>query len=405
MDNVRAVQHSAMDWRDLALWALVAAFVVPVCWAGKIWVDSFETVFFARQHLLLASSLAAGSILGTPLLAGLVAGRSIGWAFARGVALSVVALTLLSWLLMMTSTLLWESWSSSIVGSLYGFALGLSWAMAIRMRRLAWVIGSAAGGVVASLIGWSDSGFDGWGFGMMWALLGLPLAWLLRASHPSTQSVRPQPWRLLLPSATALASVALVVIVAEGMRPCGFLTKSFSPALCLHEVAIGDLGNVYSLAFAADGASIFLGGDRLNEWGAVEHRRLSDGQLLGRFTTAKGVIELGMSPDGRRLVGFDWSKTIYVWDVHNGRELHRFRSDELFSPTQAVFSADGRYVAMAYHIYDLEAGIQVDLAAADALAKHGISQPSRGYDNVWSPDGSLQTILIAWSDERLEASG
>jgi hypothetical protein len=115
-----------MDWRDLALWALVAAFVVPVCWACNIWVESFETVVFARQHLFLASSLAAGSLLGTPLLAGLVAGRSIGWAFARGVALSVVALALLSWLLMMTSTLLWESWSSSIVGSLYGFALGLS---------------------------------------------------------------------------------------------------------------------------------------------------------------------------------------------------------------------------------------------------------------------------------------
>lgn len=52
---------------------------------------------------------------------------------------------------------------------------------------------------------------------------------------------------------------------------------------------------------------------------------------------------VAFSPDGGQVVSGSWDKTVRVWDVRNGTELHRFEGHKEMV-TSVGFSPDGRHV-------------------------------------------------------------
>jgi hypothetical protein len=394
MQATKQADYTTMDWRDLVLWVLIAAAMVPLCWAGDLVLGSFDFPlgWRSRELLLVLIPLACVALVGAPVLAGMLGGPLLGRAFARGVALSTLCVAAMGFLLLMTDTLGRRGWGAA--GLACGFALGLGWATALRRQQLVWVAGSTAWGLIAGWLGqsWNENEINGRIFGLVWALSGLPLAWLLRASYPVGErpaSERWFNWRFGLPGGGAFLVLA----------------NLFRTVNCLYQLELGALYNVYSLQFAPDQQSIFLGGGSLSEWGAVERRSLRDGSVLQRFETGQGVVALGLTPDSTRLVGLDWADTVYVWDVVSGQELHRMQSIDRTIPQKPVFSSDSRYVAFRSTVYDLETGSIVGEVYTKEREQYGLLPSSSGIGFAWSPDGQYLATNVPWEEEESRSRG
>lgn len=402
---------ATMDERDLWLWALFALPMVLVCWAGQVWIDNLGGRLSPRgvRELWQLTVPALGALVLAPLLAARIGGPRLGVAFGRGLALSLLLLALVAALIVSPSER-W-TWRWAIFGALSGIAMGTGWAVVLPQRRVRLLLfcvgwGAFAGGFSMMVRGLPY--FSGWAFGLIWAAAGLPLTWLLRAAYaPGFISPRSTPAhysRAILPTLGAAALLAFGIGAAHALRPCGALGRIVTPNACVNSIAIGDLYNLFSLEFSPDGESLFLGGGKIYEWGAIEQRRLSDGALLARFTTDDALWILGVAPSGNTLVAFDRSDTIYVWDLRTGNEVRRFAADRLEMGDQVRFSADGRYVVFSYTVYDLETGTIVGPANRNGSETFAVDPQTRGLVSAWSPDGALQAVLARWEHERAAAA-
>lgn len=402
-----------MDERDLVVWGALSISVLLVAWAGELWIDliAFGRDWYSRRQLPTLTVLAAMSLLLAPLLTMRVGGARLGSAVARGLAVSCVLLGLVAAIVLPRSAYWWANWA--IVGAACGGAMGLSWAMVLPQQRLRWFAALTLWGVGAGWLSTVVRGiplFSGWAFGLAWALAALPLAWALRAHYApefTTPSTAPSHyWRAALVSSGAIGALALLISSGWAIQPCGPVARSLNRAVCVSELDRGELYNIFSIAFAANGQTLWLGGGRLQSWGAVQQHRLSDGAVLQHFPTDTAVQEMAISPSGKLLVALDWSDMVYVWETATGREQHRFRTEGYESFRLIRISPDDRYAAFASNIYDLHTGQPVGTAYDPAmLQKYNIERPNQGLRYAWSDNGRVRSELEPWDTERLTAAG
>lgn len=116
------------------------------------------------------------------------------------------------------------------------------------------------------------------------------------------------------------------------------------------------------------------------------------------------VLGLAFSPDGKRLLTGGLDRTVRLWDVSTGQELHRFDDHQDGVVTVAFFS-DGKYAASGaldktIRIWDLTTRKQIHLFTADTHCTHrlAISPDGRyilsgGGERNWNPDGDYDLHL------------
>jgi WD40 repeat protein len=135
----------------------------------------------------------------------------------------------------------------------------------------------------------------------------------------------------------------LVVSVAFSPDGRTAVSGSQDDVLKLWELATGK--HLLTLAgskavFSPDGGSLLSCGYRT---GAVKLLDTSSGKEIRTFAS-DSVESVGFSSDGR-IILFNDRRTLNVWEVATGRELHTW---DLFDPVGAVaFSRDGRYALYA----------------------------------------------------------
>jgi hypothetical protein len=400
-----SAKDHTMGARDMAIWGLVALLIPPICQAAWIWAYSLGGQFTPSTLPALApwSLGAAAVLLLGPWLAVRVGGRALGRAVSMGAAISPLAL--LAALLLLHSLgwdADWGGWWRR--GALLGLILALAWAASVRRYRLAWLLGATAWGLPAALLGEGVGGphYSGLFFGLIWSLLGLPLVWLLRMSHPQGATV-PR-WRLAWPGLAACGAALALAAIITALQPCAPLDRALGRSGCVGQIARGDLVYLHDLRFAPDGGSVFLGGGDRSA-GLVERRTLDGGTLLASWHVDQEIMQLAVSANGTRLIGVSPDDTLYVWDVASGRELRRFTVSMFDSDGYARISADGHYAVLFLNIYDLDRGVALGSATPQTLAQYGLGMATAGRINVWSPDGSLQTALAAWPDTAVQRTG
>ncbi len=143
-----------------------------------------------------------------------------------------------------------------------------------------------------------------------------------------------------------------------------------------------------ALAWAPDGATLYLGGDE----GHLVRVDAATGALVRKFDAGEGwVLGLAVSADGSRLAAARADGVVKVYDAAGGAEVARFAgaSD---SSGGVAFSPDGRKLAFA---------MPGKLAAVGDLSTGGVDSGYAGHadevtDVAWTPDG--RHLLTASAD-------
>lgn len=99
----------------------------------------------------------------------------------------------------------------------------------------------------------------------------------------------------------------------------------------------GHRGRVFGLAVSPDGRHVLTGGDsRLILWDAETRRQI---RVVGNHDgTLSAAVFL---PDGLRAVSASYDRTVRIWDLNSGQQLHRFVGHPQ-EVTWVAASSDGR---------------------------------------------------------------
>ena len=109
---------------------------------------------------------------------------------------------------------------------------------------------------------------------------------------------------------------------------------------------------------------------------------------MRRFTRCR------FSPDGTKLASGSVDKTIRIWNVADGKELHKLdgHPDDVYA---VAFSPDGKKLASAGYGGNLYVW---DVATAKALFHQHVAPYTMTYGLAWSPDG--KQLAVAASDNK-----
>ena len=158
---------------------------------------------------------------------------------------------------------------------------------------------------------------------------------------------------------------------------------------------IGHADQTWGLAVSPDGqtliggGALWLGGSgRSTQFDPEGDNSLiqwdvETGEIIRRLEGHEnGVVNLAISPDGRRLVSASWDETIGVWDLASGELLQRF--SDLPSNTIAL-SPDGQQV---FSSDDGSDHVLWDLETGTIIRTFGEPSPD-GAAVAFSPDGEI----------------
>jgi RNA polymerase sigma factor (sigma-70 family) len=152
--------------------------------------------------------------------------------------------------------------------------------------------------------------------------------------------------------------------------------------LAIHCVALSADGRTFAAAAVPNPGAT---NHAIHLWDATTGKQLR--VLEGHADMVRG---LGFSADGKTLASGSGGKdrTVRVWEVATGREIHRFQGDLLGYRSRMSFSPDGKLLAWggadgAVHVCDLEKGTEVRKLP-------GLSR------TAFSPDG--KTVASAGQD-------
>jgi WD40 repeat protein len=181
-------------------------------------------------------------------------------------------------------------------------------------------------------------------------------------------------------------------------------TVSESPALV--RLLSGHQDAVTSVAVSPDCRCIVSGSfDRtLAVWD------LQTGTQIHRFTGHEaGVTSVAVSPDSRRIVSGSQDRTVAVWDLETGAQIHRLAGHRSWVTSVAVSPDNRRIVSGSQDktmaVWDLETGTQIHRLTGheNAVWSVGVSPDSRriisgSQDNtvgVWDLETGTQTHRLA----------
>jgi WD40 repeat protein len=180
------------------------------------------------------------------------------------------------------------------------------------------------------------------------------------------------------------------------------------------EVAVHDWKTGRRVRRFADVREIPFAGFAISNNGRLEARSEFDGSIrlheagtgkLLRTLKGGGFADgLLFSPDGRRLFARGTDATVRIWDVKEGKELHRFKAGSGYSGARLAVSPDGKLLAMSgteaggqiLRVWDVERGRELHrwTPATGALVAL-----------AFAPDGSLLATVGAHREKGQEGSG
>jgi WD40 repeat protein/DNA-binding SARP family transcriptional activator len=156
------------------------------------------------------------------------------------------------------------------------------------------------------------------------------------------------------------------------------------------------IGRIGAIAFAPDGRTLALGGDRTD--GAPVLVDAASGPIARRMTGGHddGFGTLAFDREGKRILTAGNDRRAIVWDVRTGAQLLELRhpDDDEFNDTVAAWSPDGTMVATAggggtVVLWRVADGVPVRTMAADPQFVQAVT---------FSPDGAL--LAAAGSGDR-----
>jgi WD40 repeat protein/DNA-binding SARP family transcriptional activator len=156
------------------------------------------------------------------------------------------------------------------------------------------------------------------------------------------------------------------------------------------------IGRIGAIAFAPDGRTLALGGDRAG--GAPVLVDIASGAVTRPRTGGHddGFVTLAFDPEGKRILTAGNDRRAIVWDARTRAQLLELRhpSNDQFNDTVAAWSPDGTMVATAggggtVVLWRAADGAQVRTVAADPEFVQAVA---------FSPDGAL--LATAGSGER-----
>lgn len=160
--------------------------------------------------------------------------------------------------------------------------------------------------------------------------------------------------------------------------------------------AAADARGLNSVTFAADGATLFVGGmdKKIKQISGPTGPEAANGNTVRRFEGHSGQVSgIALTPDGKQLVSVDEDRMVLVWDIEHGKQLRAFPGDPALKKGVCVgIRPDGRQIAVGFDngTIRLIPFAQVDDHRAASEAK----------DNLWtvcpSPDG--KTFAAAGAD-------
>jgi WD40 repeat protein len=122
----------------------------------------------------------------------------------------------------------------------------------------------------------------------------------------------------------------------------------------------------YSLAFSPDGDTLVSCGPALEMWELKTGR-----ELLGDDGHTGAVSVLDISPDGKTIASGGFDGNIFLWDARTGKVLHRIAQQRMLV-TSVAFSPDSQTLATCYYpakdvvLWDARTGKEVRRIALDA---------------------------------------
>jgi WD40 repeat protein len=156
------------------------------------------------------------------------------------------------------------------------------------------------------------------------------------------------------------------------------------------------IGRIGAIAFAPDGKTLALGGDRTH--GAPVLVDIASGTITRRMTGGHddGFVTLAFDREGTRILTAGHDRRAIIWDARTGAPLLELRhpGNDGFNDTMAAWSPDGTMVATA------GGGGKVGLwrVADQTLVRTVAADPEFVTALAFSPDGTL--LATAGSGER-----
>jgi WD40 repeat protein/DNA-binding SARP family transcriptional activator len=207
-----------------------------------------------------------------------------------------------------------------------------------------------------------------------------------------------RPFSVPGPSDLAMAVSPDGSVIATPDGPAGdrvTLRELGTPRKVLRSLAPG-IGRIGAIAFAPDGQTLALGGDRAH--GAPVLVDIASGAVTRSMTGGHddGFVTLAFDREGKRILTAGNDRRAIVWDARTGAQLLELRhpGDDGFNDTVAAWSPDGTMVATAGG-----GGTVVLWRVADgALVRTVVADPEWVAAVAFSPDGTL--LAVAGSGER-----
>ena len=157
----------------------------------------------------------------------------------------------------------------------------------------------------------------------------------------------------------------------------------------------GHAGNVNTLIFSADGATLFAASGENAVTGQIKVWNVADGKLVRTIEGHRDTIyTLALSPDGKTLASGSYDQQIKLWDAATGAEKKTLRGHNgaVFG---LAFRPDGKILASAsadrtIKLWDVATGARKDT----------FTQPTKEQFAVaWSADG--KRVAAAGADNRI----
>ncbi|WP_280337049.1 WD40 repeat domain-containing protein [Nocardia wallacei] len=157
-----------------------------------------------------------------------------------------------------------------------------------------------------------------------------------------------------------------------------------------------DLGNVRSMAFTPDGASLITGGDTLRRWDVRTGKPLGD-LIPGADTAA--ISAVAMAPDGKTLAVGRVSGLVQWWDVTRPQQVGGESSGHIGAVSAIAFTPDSRTLATGgsddtTQLWDVTTGAKIGAPVTNHSG--GVSSVAFSTDGGTLGAGGLDQKVTLW---------